>query len=89
MDDKKIIYIAKFGKSVLTWHQWVYTTRTEEEIEEYESIDDAPGQMTVGKEALFREWLKDQEIVAHITYVDDDNDFMKYFEFTNFPQDES
>jgi hypothetical protein len=87
--NKKIIYTAKFGKEFLTWHQWVYTTRSEEEIDEYETIDEQPGKMTPGKEALFKAWIKDQEILAHTVYVDTDDDFMKYFEFTIFPQDET
>lgn len=87
MKHKNIIYITKSGKEFLTWHQWVYSTRTEEEIDEYETLDEQPGKMTPGKEALFRAWLKDQEIIAHIVYVDIDNEFMKYFEFTNFPQE--
>lgn len=88
MQHKNIIYITKFNKEFLTWHEWIYSTRSEEEIDEYETIDEQPGKMTPGKEVLFRAWLKDQGIIAHIVYVDVDNEFMKYFEFTNFPQEE-
>lgn len=88
MNDKKIIYTAKHGKSYLTWHEWVYTTRSAEDILAYESIDEAPGKMTADKEALFWAWIKDQEIVAHTVYVDTDDDFMKYFEFTIFSEEQ-
>lgn len=88
MDNKKVIYIARGGKEFLTWHTWVYTTRSEEEIEEYEELDEAPGKMSPGKEALFRAWLADQEILAQTVYVDDDENFMKYFEFTVFEQEQ-
>jgi hypothetical protein len=45
--------------------------------------------MTPGKEALFRAWLDDQQILAQAVYVDDDVDFMKYFEFTVFEQEQN
>ena len=89
MDIKRVIYTTRFGKDFLTWHEWVYTTRSEEEIEEYENLEDATGKMTSGKEALFRAWLDDQQILAQTVYVDDDDDFMKYFEFTIFEQEKN
>jgi hypothetical protein len=89
MSEKKIIYTAEFGKDFMSWHEWVYRTRSPEEIAEYETEDEAPGRMTSGKEALFRAWIKDQRILAHTVYVDDDDNFMEHFQFTIFPQEET
>jgi hypothetical protein len=87
MELKTVIYTARFGKDFLSWHEWIYSTRSEEEIDEYENLDEEPGKMTPGKEALFRAWLKDQDILAQTVYVDDDVNFMKHFEFTVFEQE--
>jgi hypothetical protein len=89
MSEKKIIYTAEFGKDFMSWHEWVYRTRSPEEIAEYETEDEAPGRMTSGKTDLFNAWMKDQRILAHTVYTDTDEDFMNYFEFTIFPQEET